>query len=75
MVDLAHRRWPGGGEPRFPLQLWHVGYGHASTRHNPTVPPMSLWTPDGERPVGPPPAGAAPDLSPDTGDIITRTLA
>lgn len=65
MVDLAHRGWPGGGEPRFPLQLWHVGYGHASTRHNPTVPPMSLWTPDGERPVGPPPAGAAPDLSPD----------
>ena len=68
MVDLAHRRWPGGGEPRFPLQLWHVGYGHASTRHNPTVGPMSLWTPDGERPVGPatPSAPVAPpDLSAD----------
>ena len=33
-VDPAHHVWPGGGEPHFPMQLCHVGYGHAATRHN-----------------------------------------
>ena len=35
LVDPAHRGWPGGGKPRFPMQLWDVGYGHVTTRHNP----------------------------------------
>lgn len=65
MVDPAHLGWPGGGEPRFPMQLWHVGYGHAPTRHNPAEPRVSLWTPDGERPVGPPAADPPPDQPPD----------
>jgi hypothetical protein len=50
-VDPAHLVWPGGGEPHFPMQLCHVGYGHVATRHNPAGPPMSLWTPGGEHPV------------------------
>ena len=51
-VDPAHLVWPGGGEPHFPMQLCHVGYGHASMRHNLERMPMSLWTPGGEHPVG-----------------------
>ena len=46
--------WPGGGEPRFPMQLWRRRVpampGTATTR---SAWSMSLWTPDGERPVGP----------------------
>ena len=72
-VDPAHLVWPGGGEPHFPMQLWHVGYGHVATRHNLAPPIMSLWTPGGEHPVdrpGPEPvheadSEAPPDLSPE----------
>lgn len=65
LVDPAHLAWPGGGEPRFPMQLWHVGYGHVPTRHNPAEPRVSLWTPGGDHPVGPPGGDPPPDLSPD----------
>ena len=72
-VDPAHHVWPGGGEPHFPMQLCHVGYGHVATRHNLAFPIMSLWTPGGEHPVdrpGPEPVPdpaveAPPDLSPE----------
>jgi hypothetical protein len=57
--------WPGGGEPRFPMQLWDVGYGHVTTRHNPAESGMSLWTPGGDHPVGPPEGDPTPDLSAD----------
>lgn len=63
LVDPTHLRWPGGGEPRFPMQLWDVGYGHVSTRHNPAERGMSLWTPGGDHPVGPPEADPRADLS------------
>ncbi len=64
VVDPAHLGWPGGGEPRFPMQLWHVGYGHVPTRHNPAGPSMSLWTPGGDHPVPPPGGeGTPPELS------------
>ncbi len=59
------RWWPGGGKPRFLMQLWHVGYGHAPTRHNPDAPAMSLWTPGGDHPVDPPAQPGPPDLSPE----------
>lgn len=65
LVDPAHLRWPGGGEPRFPMQLWHVGYGHVPTCHNPAEPRVTLWTPGGEHPVGPPGGDPPPDRSPD----------
>lgn len=65
MVDPTHSRWPGGGEPHFPMQLWHVGYGHGTTHHNPGRPAVSLWTPGGDHPVGPPPAQPEPDLTAD----------
>ena len=65
LVDPAHLVWPGGGEPRFPMQLWHVGYGHVATRHNPAEPGMSLWTPGGEHPVDRPAgAGDPPEPAP-----------
>ena len=48
------------------MQLWHVGYGHASTRHNPAEPEVSLWTPGGEHPVGSPAAGRPPRIRPQT---------
>src|SRR5688572_29091980 len=35
------------------MQLWDVGYGHGTTRHNPAEPSVTLWTPGGEHPVGP----------------------
>ena len=57
--------WPGGGEPRFPMQLWDVGYGHVTTRHNPAELDVSLWTPGGDHPVGPAEGDPPPDLSPD----------
>jgi hypothetical protein len=65
VVDPAHLGWPGGGEPRFPMQLWHVGYGHVPTRHNPAGPSMSLWTPGGDHPVPPPGGDGPPELSPE----------
>ena len=58
-VDPAHQVWPGGGEPHFPMQLCHVGYGHAATRHNLAGPVVSLWTPGGEHPVDRPGARRA----------------
>ncbi len=64
-VDPAHQAWPGGGEPRFPMQLWHVGYGHVATRHNLAGPSMSLWTPGGEHPVDRPGPGDGPPAGPD----------
>jgi hypothetical protein len=64
-VDLTHQRWPGGGEPRFPMQLWHVGYGHAPTHHNPRRHEVSLWTPGGEHPIDPDAVQGQPDLSPE----------
>ena len=60
MVDPAHLGWPGGGKPRFPMQLWHVGYGHGATHHNPAGLTVTLWTPGGDHPVGP----AVPDTTP-----------
>ena len=62
-----------GVAPRFPMQLWHVGYGHVATRHNLALPIMSLWTPGGEHPVdrpgpGPgsePAAEELPELTPE----------
>ncbi len=47
------------------MQLWHVGYGHAPTRHNPAESNVSLWTPGGDHPVGPPGGDPPPALSPD----------
>jgi hypothetical protein len=47
------------------MQLWDVGYGHVTTRHNPAELGMSLWTPGGDHPVGPPEEDPPPDLSPD----------
>lgn len=53
------------------MQLWRLGYGHVTTRHNPTPRPMSLWTPGGEHRPEPEPAEDGPplpsldDLSPD----------
>ena len=63
LVDPAHLVWPGGGKPRFPMQLWDVGYGHVTTRHNPGVREVSLWTPGGDHPVGPPEGDPRADLS------------
>ena len=60
-----------GAEPRFGVQLWRLGYDHAPTHHNPSLRPMSLWTPGGEhRPdpqTSPAPSGGPQieDLSPD----------
>ena len=65
LVDPAHLVWPGGGKPRFPMQLWDVGYGHVTTRHNPAESGMSLWTPGGDHPVGPPEGDPPPELSAD----------
>ena len=65
LVDPAHLVWPGGGKPRFPMQLWDVGYGHVTTRHNPAELDVSLWTPGGDHPVGPPEGDPPPDLSSD----------
>jgi hypothetical protein len=47
------------------MQLWDVGYGHGSTRHNPAQPLVSLWTPGGDHPVGPPEDDPRADLSTD----------
>lgn len=53
------------------MQLWRLGYGHVTTRHNPTRCPMSLWTPGGEhrpepeRPSEGPPMPSLEDLTPD----------
>ena len=76
VVDPAHRGWPGGGKPRFPMQLWHVGYGHGPTRHNPAESRVSLWTPGGDHPV-PPPEGDPPrDAAPDpTADLSSEERA
>ena len=72
-VDPAHHVWPGGGEPHFPMQLCHVGYGHAATHHNlggPSDEPLDA----GRRAPGRPPGArsggrrrtAAPeDLTPE----------
>jgi hypothetical protein len=65
LVDPAHLEWPGGGEPRFPMQLWDVGYGHVTTRHNLARGPVTLWTPGGDHPVGPPEGDPGADLSAD----------
>jgi hypothetical protein len=65
LVDPAHLEWPGGGEPRFPMQLWVVEYGHVRTHHNPAEPGVSLWTPGGDHPVGPPEGDPTADLSSD----------
>jgi hypothetical protein len=63
-VDPAHLAWPGGGEPHFPMQLCHVGYGHAATRHNLARHKVSLWTPGGEHPVDRPDPGDASEELP-----------
>ena len=47
------------------MQLWDVGYGHVPTRHNPAAPRMTLWTPGGDHPVGPPGGEPPPTLSSD----------
>jgi len=65
LVDPTHLRWPGGGKPRFPMQLWHVGYGHVTTHHNPAELGVSLWTPGGDHPVGPPEGDQRAELSSD----------
>jgi hypothetical protein len=65
LVDPAHLEWPGGGEPRFPMQLWDVGYDHVTTRHNPAEAGVSLWTPGGDHPVGPPEGDPRSDPSSD----------
>lgn len=75
LVDPTHLRWPGGGEPRFPMQLWDVGYGHVSTRHNPAERGMSLWTPGGDHPVGPPEADPRADLSSEEHDQLDAMQA
>ena len=64
-VDPAHHVWPGGGEPHFPMQLCHVGYGHVAMLHNLAGPGMSLWTPGGEHPVDRPGPGERPPTAPD----------
>ena len=66
-VDPAHQAWPGGGEPHFPMQLCHVGYGHAAMRHNLSRASMSLWTPGGEHPVDRPGPGGDPPSAPPPG--------
>ncbi len=45
------------------MQLWAVGYGHGTTLHNPADPSVTLWTPGGEHPVGPPEGDPRPDLT------------
>lgn len=47
------------------MQLWHVGYGHVTTHHNPAELRVTLWTPGGDHPVGPPAGDEPPDLAPD----------
>ena len=47
------------------MQLWHVGYDHVPTLHNPADRRMTLWTPGGDHPVGPPSDEPAPGFSPD----------
>lgn len=47
------------------MQLWHVGYGHGTTHHNPGELSVTLWTPGGDHPVGPPAGEEPPDLAPD----------
>ena len=63
-VDPAHHVWPGGGEPHFPMQLCHVGYGHAATHHNlggPAHEPLDARRRAPGRPARTrPAAGAAP---------------
>src|SRR5262245_18074701 len=68
-VDPAHHVWPGGGEPHFPMQLCHVGYGPASMRHNLRRASMSLWTPGGEHPVDRPGPGDEPPTGPEPGEL------
>jgi hypothetical protein len=46
------------------MQLCHVGYGHAATRHNLARPRVSLWTPGGEHPVDRPGAAGGPAEGP-----------
>ena len=73
-VDPAHHVWPGGGEPHFPMQLCHVGYGHVATRHNLGGPDVSLWTPGGEHPVDRPgPAEGPARLGPAAEGLAPRT--
>jgi hypothetical protein len=45
------------------MQLWHVGYGHGPTCHNPDGAEVSLWTPGGEHPVDRPTAETGPDAA------------
>jgi hypothetical protein len=55
-----------GVAPHFPMQLWHVGYGHGAMHHNLGGFSMSLWTPGGEHPVDRPGPGqeAPPEAEP-----------
>ena len=55
------------------MQLCHVGYGHAATRHNLAGPTMSLWTPGGEHPVDRPGPDGPPPPSPEPGTEPLRT--
>ncbi len=45
------------------MQLWDVGYGHVTTRHNLAGGAVTLWTPGGDHPVGPPGEDTPADLS------------
>ena len=58
LVDPAHLEWPGGGEPRFPMQLWRRRVRPCRDPPQPEPSPsMSLWTPGGEHPVDRPGGG------------------
>lgn len=64
-----------GAEPRFGMQLWRLGYGHAATRHNPSPFPMSLWTPGGEHRPEPEPSPAASQDLPSIEDLSPEERA
>ena len=58
-VDPAHRRVAGWGRAPLPMQLWGVGYGHVRPATTRAASDVSLWTPGGEHPAGPPRPTAA----------------
>lgn len=63
-----------GAGPRFGMKLWVVGYGHVTTRDNPSDRSMSLWTPGGEHRPQPDADDAAP-VPPPADDLSAEDRA
>jgi len=55
------------------MQMCHVGYGHASMRHNLGRISVSLWTPGGEHPVDRPGPSGEPTATPEASPEGPRT--